>query len=277
MPLIRRERLGNRTVSGRASSSVRYHPYGSASGSRVSLASGDCAHLDPSGDLAGDGAGSGREIHRINGNVITFASPPIGQTSGNGHMVAFHRTRLRNRLTFKKTGQMSKVGAAIRREHVAAGFVDPREKRKNHDDGHVANLIAVPQYADILEHDEASDEDEEEHISSRLVNSRSAWRKLHASWMVMARQEEMAAESAGGTPTPDGDVPAPPPPGRSSKWLPCSLAKLFGGQIPQPPTRAPRRAFTREELLMELLAAEHSDEEPDDGELEGSGDDYEGD
>ncbi|KAJ6618547.1 hypothetical protein B0H10DRAFT_2433837 [Mycena sp. CBHHK59/15] len=102
-----------------------------------------------------------------------------------------------------------------------------------------------------------SDEDEEEHISSRL--------------------EEMAAESAGGTPTPDGDVPAPPPPGRSSKWLPCSLAKLFGGQIPQPPTRAPRRAFTREELLMELLAAEHSDEEPDDGELEGSGDDYEGD
>ncbi|KAJ6605628.1 hypothetical protein B0H10DRAFT_1820812 [Mycena sp. CBHHK59/15] len=187
------------------------------------------------------------------------------------------RTRLRNRLTFKKTGQMSKVGAAIRREHVAAGFVDPREKRKNHDDGHVANLIAVPQYADILEHDEASDEDEEEHISSWLVTSRSAWRKLHASWMVMARQEEMAAESAGGTPTPDGDVPAPPPPGRSSKWLPCSLAKLFGGQIPQPPTRAPRRAFTREELLMELLAAEHSDEEPDDGELEGSGDDYEGD
>ncbi|KAJ6569988.1 hypothetical protein B0H10DRAFT_2108897 [Mycena sp. CBHHK59/15] len=81
---------GNRTVSGRTSSSVRYHPYGSASGSRVSLASGDCAHLDPSGDLAGDGAGSGREIHRINGNVITFASPPIGQTSGNGHMAAFH-------------------------------------------------------------------------------------------------------------------------------------------------------------------------------------------
>ncbi|KAJ6605792.1 hypothetical protein B0H10DRAFT_603719 [Mycena sp. CBHHK59/15] len=29
-------------------------------------------------------------IHRINGNVITFASAPIGQTSGNGHMAAFH-------------------------------------------------------------------------------------------------------------------------------------------------------------------------------------------
>ena len=32
--------------------------------------------------------------------------------------------------------------------------------------------------------------------------------------------------------------------------------------------------FTRETLLMELLAAEHSDEELDYGELEGSGDDY---
>ncbi|KAJ6570756.1 hypothetical protein B0H10DRAFT_1964552 [Mycena sp. CBHHK59/15] len=65
---------------------VKYRPYGSASGSRVSLASG---HLDPSGDLAGDGAGSGREIPRIDGNVITFASAPIGQTSGNGHMATF--------------------------------------------------------------------------------------------------------------------------------------------------------------------------------------------
>ncbi|KAJ6623791.1 hypothetical protein B0H10DRAFT_1943583 [Mycena sp. CBHHK59/15] len=65
---------------------VKYRPYGSASGSRVSLASG---HLDPSGDLAGDGAGSEREIHRIDGNVITFASAPIGQTSGNGHMATF--------------------------------------------------------------------------------------------------------------------------------------------------------------------------------------------
>ncbi|KAJ7115452.1 hypothetical protein C8R44DRAFT_794667 [Mycena epipterygia] len=32
--------------------------------------------------------------------------------------------------------------------------------------------------------------------------------------------------------------------------------------------------FTEEERLMELLGAENSDEEPDDGELEGSGDDY---
>ncbi|KAJ7841641.1 hypothetical protein B0H13DRAFT_1649139, partial [Mycena leptocephala] len=53
------------------------------------------------------------------------------------------------------------------------------------------------------------------------------------------------------------------------------LSQLFGGKIPQPPERAPRKAFSREELLIQLLAAEHSDEELDDQELEGSGDDYE--
>ena len=37
-----------------------------------------------------------------------------------------------------------------------------------------------------------------------------------------------------------------------------------------------RGPFTRETLLMELLTAEHSDEELDDRELEGSGDDYDG-
>ncbi|KAJ7886598.1 hypothetical protein B0H14DRAFT_2338165, partial [Mycena olivaceomarginata] len=52
------------------------------------------------------------------------------------------------------------------------------------------------------------------------------------------------------------------------------LSLLFGGKIPNPLQRLSRKAFTRETLLMELLAQEHSDEEPDDGELEGSGDDY---
>jgi hypothetical protein len=36
----------------------------------------------------------------------------------------------------------------------------------------------------------------------------------------------------------------------------------------------PRKAFTQQQLLMELLAAEHSGKELDDGELEGSGDEY---
>ncbi|KAK0432830.1 ribonuclease H-like domain-containing protein [Armillaria borealis] len=40
--------------------------------------------------------------------------------------------------------------------------------------------------------------------------------------------------------------------------------------------RLSRQQFDHETLLMELLAAEHSGEEPDDGALEGSGDDFEG-
>jgi hypothetical protein len=53
------------------------------------------------------------------------------------------------------------------------------------------------------------------------------------------------------------------------------LLRLFGSKIPQPPERALRKAFSQEELLIQLLAAEHSDEELDDRELERLGDDYE--
>ena len=50
-----------------------------------------------------------------------------------------------------------------------------------------------------------------------------------------------------------------------SKWLPRSLDLLFVG-------------YTEEARLMELLADEEADEEsvPDDGKLEGSGNDFEG-
>ncbi|KAJ7932807.1 hypothetical protein B0H13DRAFT_1856786 [Mycena leptocephala] len=47
-----------------------------------------------------------------------------------------------------------------------------------------------------------------------------------------------------------------------------------GGRKSQPPSRVPRAAFSREELLMQLLTAEHYEEKPDDGELSGSGDTY---
>ncbi|KAJ7495771.1 hypothetical protein B0H11DRAFT_2227295 [Mycena galericulata] len=133
--------------------------------------------------------------------------------------------------------------------------------------------FAVPQYADALDNLEDQSDEEEEHVSSRLINSRRAWRRVYASWVVKAREEEMAAEAeAEGNPF---EIPEPPAPGRSSRWLPCPLSKLFGGQIPQPLQRPPRKAFTRKQLLMELLATEETDEEPDDGELEGSGDDCE--
>ncbi|KAJ6586134.1 hypothetical protein B0H19DRAFT_855957, partial [Mycena capillaripes] len=55
------------------------------------------------------------------------------------------------------------------------------------------------------------------------------------------------------------------------------LANLFGGTIPHPigkPARRPR-VVSEESLYMELLAAEYSDEEPDAGAREGSGDDFE--
>ncbi|KAJ6539936.1 hypothetical protein B0H10DRAFT_1856165 [Mycena sp. CBHHK59/15] len=73
---------------------------------------------------------------------------------------------------------------------------------------------------------------------------------------------------------PSQSVPEPLAPTRAGRWLSCPFSRLFGGAIPQLPARAPRKAFTQQQLLMQLLGAEHSDEEPDDGELEGSGDDY---
>ncbi|KAJ7899690.1 hypothetical protein B0H13DRAFT_2336946 [Mycena leptocephala] len=178
------------------------------------------------------------------------------------------KTRLRNRLSFAKTGKMSKVGASIRAEHLAAGFVKPREARKNHDESRVAELIAVSQYADLIENEEDSDDN----IGERV----------YTSWVVAARLEELE-ESEHNNLDADADantshsVAEPPPPQRTGRWLPCPLSRLFGGKIPQPPSRVPRAAFSREELLMQLLAAEHSEEEPDDGELSGSGDDYDGD
>ncbi|KAJ7191651.1 hypothetical protein GGX14DRAFT_600121 [Mycena pura] len=60
---------------------------------------------------------------------------------------------------------------------------------------------------------------------------------------------------------------------RSAPRLPTTLANLFGGAIARPFGRPARRAkvVSEEALYMELLAAEHSDEEPDAGALEGSG------
>ncbi|KAJ7237414.1 hypothetical protein C8J57DRAFT_1529466 [Mycena rebaudengoi] len=151
---------------------------------------------------------------------------------------------LRNRLSFQKTGKMSKVGSSIRSEHVEAGFIDPRQKRKNHDESRVASLIAVPQYADLLENEE-SDDEAEERTSSRLVNSQGAWRKLYTSWVVAARLAEIAAEEDG-EPAAISEPSAPS--ARPSNWLPCPLSRLFGGNITKPLSQRPRRAYTREEL-----------------------------
>jgi hypothetical protein len=59
---------------------------------------------------------------------------------------------------------------------------------------------------------------------------------------------------------------------RLCQWVPRSLKELFGGNVD--PSSVGPEAFDDESRLMELLQAEGSDEEPDDGEMEGSGDDY---
>ncbi|KAJ7213495.1 hypothetical protein GGX14DRAFT_360762, partial [Mycena pura] len=115
---------------------------------------------------------------------------------------------------------------------------------------------------------------------SRLVNSAAAWRKVYTSWAAEARQADMDTDDLERNSDDESDtgpsqsVPEPAAPARRGRWLPYPFSRLFGGAIPQPPARAPRKAFTQQQLSMELLAAEHSDEEPDDGELEGLGDDY---
>ena len=65
--------------------------------------------------------------------------------------------------------------------------------------------------------------------------------------------------------------------------MPRTLESLFGGRkeasVDEQMRRAHRRqAHTEEARLMELLIDEELDEEriPDDGELEGSGDDFDG-
>ncbi|KAJ7321078.1 hypothetical protein DFH08DRAFT_713176 [Mycena albidolilacea] len=63
--------------------------------------------------------------------------------------------------------------------------------------------------------------------------------------------------------------------GGGENWLLLPLSKLFGEDAPRPANhRTHHPTFNCKQLLMELLAAEHSSEEPDDGELSGSGDDY---
>ena len=68
-----------------------------------------------------------------------------------------------------------------------------------------------------------------------------------------------------------------------SKWLPRSLELLFGGRTESDINEQRKRtcrqqAYTEEAWLMELLADEEADENriQDDGELEGSGDDFDG-
>lgn len=180
------------------------------------------------------------------------------------------KTKRRNRLKLPRLEKMSKVGAAIRAEHLAQSLVRDRAARTVHDKDRVAQLLSVPRYADVLDPD-APDSDTESPdpaTSGRqpgLVLSCAAWRRELRKW------KDKLLE--------DDDIVPP----HNLGFFPRSLALLFGGTAARPATapargHAPRKrkqAHSMEALYMELLAAEYDGEEPDAGAVEGSDDDYE--
>ncbi|KAF5349830.1 hypothetical protein D9757_015258 [Collybiopsis confluens] len=180
------------------------------------------------------------------------------------------QTRLRNRLRLDKLEKMSKTGANIRQDNSTSGLTVARNKRKNHQPEHAAKLLSVSRYSDLLNGDIDDSEDSAD-ISPVYIKSRAAWRREMRKW----QEDEQNREGDDETDT----QPEAGPSSRVKKWLPMSLEKLFGGTARKSVTefmqsRQARRPFTEETLLMELLEAEYSDEPPDDGEMEGSGDDY---
>lgn len=101
---------------------------------------------------------------------------------------------------------------------------------------------------------------------AQLITTSKHWRREIAKW-----QREEQAKHSDSEDEQDAD-----PEQKKSTLVPCTLERLFGDAPARP--RAVRPALTEEERLMELLANELADSEkiPDDGELEGSGDDYDG-
>ncbi|KAJ7754674.1 ribonuclease H-like domain-containing protein [Mycena maculata] len=197
------------------------------------------------------------------------------------------KNKKRNRLGLAKMAQQAKVTRYIRDEQKTEGLVEERGARKNHADSRVQTLLSVPRYADAILSD-TDDSDDEGGKMSVVVRTSGAWRKQVAEWQAEMRELDMVSDNDG---TDDEDEDEDPPPSVSippqnpaparrrapRSWFPTTLALLFGGTIEKPITLARRqRVVSEESLYMELLAAEYSDEDPDAGAQEGSGDDYDG-
>jgi hypothetical protein len=148
----------------------------------------------------------------------------------------------------------------------------------------VAELLKVPQYADLSDDDndaDANEDGEELSVSqSGLVKSCEGWRKEMAKWV----QEEQARSELSDS-VDDSDEEEQlwnvTYGQQRSKWLPRSLKLLFTGckesEINEQLRHTCRQqAYTEEARLMELWADEEADEDriPDDGELDGSGDNF---
>lgn len=146
-----------------------------------------------------------------------------------------------------------------------------RKHRKNHSSDTVASLLQVPRYADILDLsgdtpeviDDGSDSDTQR--QNVFITTPGLWRKELAKWVEKERENESDTEE-------ENQLIST----RLRRSAATSLAKLFGGTTARPVTRPPRTTHSEEALLMELLEAEYEGEAPDDGALEGSGDDFDG-
>ncbi|KAJ7813464.1 hypothetical protein B0H14DRAFT_2604939 [Mycena olivaceomarginata] len=121
---------------------------------------------------------------------------------------------------------MSKFGAEICSENIAAGLVHERTSLEVHDRTKASGLLSVPPYADALE----ADEDEGDGPRpSKLIKSAAARPVEVSNWVKAAQESEEGLsedEEDGGSPTSGHS--------RAAAFFPRSLALLFGGVLKKP-------------------------------------------
>ncbi|KAF8887010.1 hypothetical protein CPB84DRAFT_1816662 [Gymnopilus junonius] len=175
------------------------------------------------------------------------------------------KTHLCNHLKLLRLEKMAKVGAEICASQKDQGLVEEHAKWKNHKQNKVGELLKVPRRR----------EEEISRSQPALVKSCEGWQKEMAKWV---QEEQVRWEDS------DDDNKADAVYGVGwSNWLLRSLELLFAGSKESDIDEQLRwthqcNAYTEEAWLMELLADEEVDEDrtPDDGELQGLGDDFEG-
>nr|GAT45137.1 predicted protein [Mycena chlorophos] len=163
-------------------------------------------------------------------------------------------------------------------------MLEDRGARKNHTN--TAALLSVPRYADAMhlsDTDDSADEANDDTGSrptrkSVIVKSSAAWRRQLSEWR-HEMQELNDADSDADEPTAAASTGRRR---RADRGFTATLSALFAGKAAKPirleqdaeARKRRRAALTNEGRMMELLQAENSDEEPDAGAQEGSGDEY---
>ncbi|KAF8190313.1 ribonuclease H-like domain-containing protein [Mycena galopus ATCC 62051] len=179
----------------------------------------------------------------------------------------------RSQTALAKLEKITKVNAGIKADHLLEGFTPAnRQKRKNHKS--VEKLLAVPHYRDLLEDQDAEDEDER---GRALVGSTIGWRIEMAKWIADARAVEEAdnseSEDKVESPTPISASTSRLRREKSAKWAKTTLAVLFGG-APKPVCKFTPDDIDEEAELMEALADAEEEARLDDSAIECSDDEY---